>query len=366
MFFSSWTAFFVSGLVLSQVIIFLVTIYFHRSMSHRAVVLSTPLNRLCRFLSWFLIAMDPQEFAAVHRKHHAHCDTEDDPHSPKYFGAMGVLFNGLSLYRKEAKKKETIEKYGKGLPVDPFEGFYKRFPNMGIVLFAVLLSLVLGWKGLLLWGALMIWIPFWAAGVINGLGHHVGYRNYLTDDLSTNLSPWGLWVGGEELHNNHHAYPSSAKFSRRWFEIDLGWGLIVVLRTLGLATVREEKDEQQEGVRGFLSNRHVWINRFHHAIHFSIKDELKQLGFAKWKRLSHYAFSPKNLSARKRKKLDKVLSSEKMKYLLELERDFHAFWVKRQHLSDTTLKEWKDKALSFNFPLLNEFCQTLPQIQASR
>lgn len=360
MLFSSWTAFFVAGLLLSQIIIFLVTVYFHRSMSHRAVVFSPHLNRVCRFLSWFLIAMDPQEFAAVHRKHHAHCDTEEDPHSPKYFGAMGVLFNGLSLYRKEAKKKETIEKYGKGLPSDPLENFYKSNPNLGILSFALLLTLVLGLKGTLLWGALMVWIPFWAAGVVNGLGHHVGYRNFLTDDLSTNLSPWGLWIGGEELHNNHHAYPSSAKFSRRWFEIDAGWGLIVVLKVLGLATVREDKNEEEEGVMGFLNNRYVWLARFHQAVHSHTKEELKALGFAKWKRVSHQAFSIKDLSQKRKQKLERLKQSPRLAQLLELEKEFHAFWTTRQHLSAHTLQMWKEKALNINLPSLNEFCVRLP------
>ena len=233
MFHLSWLVWCIGMLAVTQTVIMLVTVYFHRAMAHRAVELSPSVLRLSRFLSWFLLSMDPQEFAAVHRKHHAHCDTQEDPHSPARFGWWGVLTRGLALYQREAANPATMAQYGKGLPVDPWEGFYRRHSNLGILVQGILWIGLLGWQGLLSWGLVLVWIPFWAAGVVNGLGHAFGYRSFDTEDLSTNLSPWGLWIGGEELHNNHHADPSNPRFARAWYELDLGWGVIRLLSALG-------------------------------------------------------------------------------------------------------------------------------------
>ena len=357
--FNSWMAFAISGLLFSQLIIFLVTIYFHRSCSHRAVTLSSGLNRICRFLAWFLISMDPQEFAAVHRKHHAKCDTAEDPHSPVYHKWYGVLFGGLRLYRREASNPHTIEQYGKGLPKDPWEGFYQRHRNLGIFAFAGVLTLLLGWKGLLLWGALMIWIPFWAAGVINGLGHHVGYRNFQTEDHSTNLYPWAFWVGGEELHNNHHAYPSSAKFSQKWWEFDIGWMAIVVLRFFKLAQVREAS-HQSDGLGVLVKDPHVWLQRFHYSIEQHVAPRLRTHGVRRWKRVSRWYDRHQRLSARHHQKLKTVLADPLIHKVHELEADFRRFWKERGHLNYERLEDWKRRAKDMQWPSLSQFVDTLP------
>ena len=222
-----------------QFTIFAVTLYLHRSQSHRAVEFHPALAHLFRAWLWFATGISTSEWTAIHRKHHAKCETYDDPHSPHTKGILTVFFKGAILYRQEAKNPETLEKYGKGTPNDWLErNVYRPHTVIGIMLCLALNLALFGAWGLLSWGLQMIWIPLWAAGVINGLGHWWGYRNYQSPDKSTNLLPWGLWIGGEELHNNHHGHPTSAKFSHRPWEIDIGWGAIVILRALGLAKVK--------------------------------------------------------------------------------------------------------------------------------
>jgi stearoyl-CoA desaturase (delta-9 desaturase) len=181
-----------------------------------------------------------KEWVAIHRKHHAKVETEDDPHSPQTRGINTVMWKGAELYRAEAKNQETLDKYGRGTPDDWVErNVYSRFSWQGVGLMLAVNLALFGPIGATIWAAQMLWIPFWAAGVVNGLGHYWGYRNFASADTSTNLIPWGFIIGGEELHNNHHAYGSSAKFSSRWWEFDLGWMYIRILSVLGLATVRK-------------------------------------------------------------------------------------------------------------------------------
>jgi stearoyl-CoA desaturase (delta-9 desaturase) len=183
--------------------------------------------------------MVTKEWVAIHRKHHAKCETEEDPHSPRFKGLNTVLFKGAWLYRKEALNTETLEKYGHGTPDDWVErNLYSRFPVMGISLMALLDIILFGAVGLIIFAVQMLWIPFWAAGVINGLGHYLGYRNFETTDASTNIAPWGILIGGEELHNNHHAYAASARLSNKWWEFDIGWMYIRLLEIFRLAEVK--------------------------------------------------------------------------------------------------------------------------------
>lgn len=375
--FNSWPLALLTGLALSQVIVQLVTVYFHRACSHRSVVLSTNLNRVCRFLSWFLIAMDPREFAAVHRKHHAKVDTEEDPHSPVNHGWLGVLFGGLPLYQKAARDPELIEQYGKGLPVDPWEGFYQRHRNLGILLFGVLMAALFGIPGALVWGVLMLWIPFWAAGVINGLGHCFGYRNYQTDDHSTNLFPWGVWIGGEELHNNHHAYPASARFSRRHWEFDIGWQVIRLLRFMGLAQVREEaggssdvvllgaNDGHPVKVSEFLRDRHEWLDRFHQAVESSqeVMSHLRRAGFKSWRRLSKRSDVLARRGRQHCAELSQALSAPAVAKLREIEAELRAFWAVRGLAHPETIRQWADRARElarqFSVPRLEDYANAL-------
>jgi len=237
-----WWGDLLAGLVLVQITIAGVTLYLHRSQAHRALELHPVVSHFFRFWLWLTTGMITKEWAAIHRKHHAKCETEDDPHSPRIHGINKILFTGVVMYVKESHKPETMSRYGHGTPEDWVErNVYTPLNKWGVVLLAAIDLLLFGpIPGAIIYVAQIAWIPFWAAGVINGVGHYFGYRNFQTDDDSTNMVPWAAWIGGEELHNNHHAYPTSAKFSLRWYEFDLGWAYIRVLQSLGLATVRKQ------------------------------------------------------------------------------------------------------------------------------
>jgi stearoyl-CoA desaturase (Delta-9 desaturase) len=214
------------------------TLYLHRGVSHRGVDYHPVVAHWFRFWSWFTTGMITKEWAAIHRKHHAKCETAEDPHSPRFAGIGEVMWRGTELYRKAALNRDEIEKYGKGTPDDWIErNLYSKHSSLGPTLALFAYFALFGIPGIAVWALHMMWIPFWAAGVINGLGHWWGYRNFDTGDTATNLAPWGLWIGGEELHNNHHAFPSSAKFALRKHEFDIGWAAIRGLQALGLAKV---------------------------------------------------------------------------------------------------------------------------------
>lgn len=234
----SWGTMLVYFILASQLTILAVTLYLHRSQAHRAVDFHPVVAHIFRFWSWASTSMVTREWAAIHRKHHAKCETEEDPHSPQFKGIGNVMWRGVEMYREARDQKEDIEKYGKGCPDDWIERkLYSRFPTLGPTLLLFTLVGLFGAKGLAAWALQMAWIPFWAAGIVNGLGHWWGYRNFETTDTSTNLSPWGVWIGGEELHNNHHAFPSSAKFALRRWEFDIGWAVICAFEKVGLAKV---------------------------------------------------------------------------------------------------------------------------------
>ncbi len=228
------------ALVSTHVTIAAVTIYLHRSQCHRALVLHPVVSHFFRFWLWLTTGMVTRQWIAVHRKHHARSDTAEDPHSPQIAGIHRVLWAGMLLYSQEAKNAETLERYGAGAPCDWMERhFYSPHAGLGIVLMPVITIALFGLlPGMLVYGIQMAWIPFFAAGVINGMGHWFGYRSYACNDASTNIVPWGILIGGEELHNNHHAFVTSAKFSTHWYELDIGWLYIRALELFGLAKVR--------------------------------------------------------------------------------------------------------------------------------
>ncbi|MGA9828883.1 MAG: fatty acid desaturase [Rhodanobacteraceae bacterium] len=226
-------------LVMTQLTILTVTLYLHRSQSHRSVDFHPALAHAFRFWSWLTTAMVTRQWVAIHRKHHAHCETELDPHSPQVFGIRKLLWGGTELYVDARADRNLLAKFGRGTPDDWIERhLYAPHCNWGPTLLAVLEIALFGVGGMAIWAVQMMWIPFWGAGVVNGIGHWWGYRNFETADCSTNLSPIAIWVGGEELHNNHHAFPGSAKFSVRRFEFDLGWQVIRILAKLRLAKVK--------------------------------------------------------------------------------------------------------------------------------
>lgn len=221
-----------------QITIACVTVYLHRDATHRSVDLHPALRHFARFWIWFTAAMLTREWVAVHRKHHAKCETAEDPHSPVVYGLKKILLEGAELYQVQARNPETLEKYGRGSPDDWVErNVYTKHRNLGIVSLIVLELLLLGIPGIIVISIQMLAMPLFAAGVINGIGHHSGYRNFECPDAATNIVPWGVLLGGEELHNNHHAFPSSAKFSVRSWEFDIGWMWIKLLSAVGLAKV---------------------------------------------------------------------------------------------------------------------------------
>jgi len=227
-------------LVVTHITIAAVTIFLHRAQAHRALDLGPIPSHFFRFWLWMTTGMVTREWVAIHRKHHAKCETPDDPHSPQTRGLGKVMREGAELYRAEAKNAETIAKFSHGVPNDWIENnLYSRYSWQGVALMLILNVTLFGALGATIWAIQMVWIPFWAAGVINGIGHYWGYRNFEAPDASTNVSPWGLIIGGEELHNNHHTYPTSAKFSVKKYEFDLGWGYIRAMEMIGWAKVRK-------------------------------------------------------------------------------------------------------------------------------
>jgi len=235
-----WWGYVLATLALTHVTIASVTIYLHRHQAHRALDLHPVASHFFRFWLWLSTGIVTKEWAAIHRKHHAKCETEEDPHSPVILGIKKVLLQGYELYRKEAQNQETLDKYGLGTPNDWLEkNLYKKHSKLGIALMLFIDVLLFGPIGLTVWAVQMAWIPINAAGIINGAGHFWGYRNYACADASTNLLPWGIFIGGEELHNNHHAYASSAKLSSKWYEFDIGWLYIRILASIRLAQVKK-------------------------------------------------------------------------------------------------------------------------------
>jgi len=244
----SWWQLVLYTLITTHITIASVTIFLHRAQAHRAMDLHAIPSHFFRFWLWLGTGMVTKEWVAIHRKHHAKCETVDDPHSPVTRGIETVLWRGAELYRAEAKNKETVAKFGHGTPNDWIErNLYSRYSWQGVGLMLILNIAMFGVIGLSIWAVQMLWIPIMAAGVINGIGHYWGYRNFEAPDASTNISPWGLIIGGEELHNNHHTYPTSAKFSVKKYEFDIGWVYISLMRKIGWATVKKIPPKLQLG-----------------------------------------------------------------------------------------------------------------------
>ena len=244
----SWWQIILYTLATTHITIASVTIFLHRAQAHRAMDLHPIPAHFFRFWLWLSTGMVTKEWVAIHRKHHAKCETPDDPHSPQTRGIDTVLWRGAELYRAEAKVPETIAKFGHGTPDDWVErNLYTRYSWQGVGLMLILNVALFGFSGLAVWAVQMAWIPITAAGIINGIGHYWGYRNFEAPDASTNISPWGLIIGGEELHNNHHTYPTAAKFSVKKYEFDIGWLYISLMRRIGWATVKKIPPKMQLG-----------------------------------------------------------------------------------------------------------------------
>ena len=245
---ASWWQIVLYALVTTHITIASVTIYLHRHQAHRAMDLHAIPAHFFRFWLWLGTGQVTKEWVSIHRKHHAKCETSEDPHSPQAFGIKKVFWEGAELYRAESKNTETMVKFGHGTPNDWLErNLYTRFSWQGVGLMLIINLALFGVAGLAVWAVQMAWIPVTAAGIINGIGHYWGYRNFEAPDASTNISPWGIMIGGEELHNNHHTYPTSAKFSVKPYEFDIGWVYIRALERMGLATVKKVPPKLQLG-----------------------------------------------------------------------------------------------------------------------
>ncbi len=284
---SAWEAV-VYTLVVTHITIASVTIYLHRHQAHRALELHAIPSHFFRFWLWLTTGQVTKEWAAIHRKHHAKCDTEEDPHSPQTRGIKKVLLEGAELYRAESKNKETLEKYGHGTPDDWIERHvYTPYSAAGVSALLVINFVLFGVIGVSIWAVQMMWIPITAAGIINGLGHWWGYRNYDCNDAATNIFPWGILIGGEELHNNHHTYATSAKLSSKWYEFDLGWAYIRTLEMLGLAKVKKvapkpklAKDKavaDLETLQSVITNRYDVMAKYAKSVKAAFHEELEHL-----------------------------------------------------------------------------------------
>ena len=366
-------------LVLTHITIASVTIFLHRAQAHKALELHPLVSHFFRFWLWLTTGMITIEWVAIHRKHHAKCETPEDPHSPQVEGLSKVLWQGVGLYRREAKNQATIERYGQGTPDDWLERNIYRSRNFyGIVLMLAIDLVLFGLPGLLVWGIQMVWIPFWAAGVINGVGHYWGYRNWRTADASTNIFPWGIVIGGEELHNNHHAFGSSARLSARWWEFDIGWMYIRILSALGLAKVRKLAPRirvdrsktaiDMDTVRAVLGNRIQVLSQYARKV---VKPVSKE-------ELCHSADScrekyraVRTLMMRDEKTLDVVARERLARLLAESQRllTVHQFQERLQQLWNRTaasqearldaLQDWIKQAEASGVESLQKFAHSL-------
>jgi stearoyl-CoA desaturase (delta-9 desaturase) len=287
-----WWQVILATLLLTHVTIAAVTIFLHRSQAHRGLDLHPVPSHFFRLWLWLTTGMQTKEWVAIHRKHHARCETADDPHSPQTRGLKKVLWEGAELYMAEAANKETLSKFGHGTPNDWLERtIYSRFTWHGLAVMLGIDLILFGAAGIAVWGVQMIWIPFFAAGVINGIGHFWGYRNFDSPDASNNIAPWGILIGGEELHNNHHTYPTSAKLSSKWYEFDIGWMYIRLMQSVGLAKVLRLAPRPQiaaapragvdlETVQAVIANRYDLLSRYAKEVRAAFRAEMAGLSAA--------------------------------------------------------------------------------------
>ncbi|CBJ37134.1 putative fatty acid desaturase [Ralstonia solanacearum CMR15] len=376
----AWWQILIFTLVVTHMTIASVTIFLHRCQAHRALDLHPAAAHVFRFWLWLTTGMVTKEWAAIHRKHHAKCETEEDPHSPQTRGIRKVLLEGAELYRTEAKNRETIQKFGHGTPNDWIEqNLYSKYTWQGVGLMLILDVLMFGTLGLTVWAVQMLWIPIHAAGIINGLGHYWGYRNFDCEDASTNVFPWGLIIGGEELHNNHHTYATSAKFSIKWYEFDVGWGYIRALEMVGLAKVKkvapkarfgDVKPVDQNTLEAIIANRYDVMARYAKTVKVAYRQELAKLKDAR--DVEYRALKPASkwfhrdeakLGAPQREQLSQIVSDHSALHtFVEMRRDLGALWgrsnASREQLLHQ-LQEWCKRAEESGIHALQEFAVRL-------
>jgi stearoyl-CoA desaturase (delta-9 desaturase) len=373
-----WWGYVVYALVLTHITIAAVTIFLHRCQAHRALDLHPIPSHFFRFWLWLTTGMITKNWVAIHRKHHARCETEEDPHSPQIEGIKKVLWEGAELYRKESRNGETMEKFGKGTPDDWLERHVYSHDRIGIGTMLVVNFALFGFIGITIWAVQMLWIPFFAAGVINGIGHYWGYRTFQPEDASTNIVPWGVLIGGEELHNNHHAYPSSARFSNRWFEFDIGWTYIRIFQGIGLAQIKKVAPKirldsaktrcDPATVQAVITHRYEVIAKYAHTLRRTCADEIKHLkaravsvDWAAVKRMLH--FGAESLPANEREKMSEALSKSKvLDTVYTMRQDLAALWQRSSASKDELVREledWCARAEASGIIPLQEFSRRL-------
>jgi stearoyl-CoA desaturase (delta-9 desaturase) len=369
-----WWGYVLCVLGLTHITIASVTIFLHRHQAHRALDLHPLPSHFFRVWLWMTTGMVTKQWAAIHRKHHAKCETVDDPHSPQILGIKRVLFGGVLLYVKETRNAETMERYGHGTPDDWIErNLYSRSQKLGVAIMLLIDMAVFGvLPGLAIWSIQMLWIPFWAAGVINGVGHYWGYRNYDCADASRNLIPWGIWIGGEELHNNHHTYATSAKLSSKWYEFDIGWMYIRILEMLGLAKVKKtipvprigetRKVVDLDMLQNVITHRYDVMTRYVKSLQQVYAEELARLRAAhsidaRKLRVALLA-DAQSLSANARAQLSEALThSPKLEKLHAMREELSALWARSSSSSEQLLKhlqDWCHRAEESGVQQLNE------------
>ncbi|MGF6728260.1 stearoyl-CoA desaturase (delta-9 desaturase) [Paraburkholderia youngii] len=378
----SWWQLIVFTLIVTHITIIGVTVYLHRCQAHRALDLHPIASHFFRFWLWMTTGMLTGQWAAIHRKHHAKCETEEDPHSPQTRGIWKVLLEGAELYRTEAKNEETMRKFSHGTPNDWLErNVYTKYPILGVSLMMVINVALFGVVGLTIWAVQMVWIPFWAAGVVNGLAHFWGYRNFNSSDASTNIFPWGIIIGGEELHNNHHTYATSAKLSNKWYEFDIGWMYIRIMQAFRLAKVKKIAPTprlttgklvlDQDTLQAVLANRYEVMERYAKAIKRAYRQELahlKEVGAREKYQVMRGARSwfhkeEAGLNEPQRLQLPQIFaSSQKLKTYIDMRNELAAMWERsnasREQLL-AQLQDWCHRAEQSGIKALQDFAMRL-------
>ena len=371
-----WWGYVLVALALTHVTIASVTIFLHRHQAHRALELHPIPSHFFRFWLWLTTGMVTREWAAIHRKHHAKCETEEDPHSPQTRGILKVLLEGAELYRAESRNAETLERYGHGTPDDWMERKVYRHSVVGVSLMLIINVVLFGAIGLTIWAVQMAWIPIWAAGVINGLGHFWGYRNYDCADASTNLVPWGILIGGEELHNNHHSFATSAKLSAKWYEFDIGWMYIRILEILGLAKARRTIPKPRfdapkiapdmETLQAIITHRYDVMTRYAASIRRLCADEIERLASLHGGKFDPRALRRWVLSGRANglpeaelQRMAVVLrDSDRLATIVAMRDELNAIWARSNATREQLLKQlqaWIARAEQSGISQLQEF-----------
>ncbi|MGZ8155696.1 MAG: DesA family fatty acid desaturase [Burkholderiales bacterium] len=374
-----WWGYVVYTLVVTHITIAAVTIFLHRHQAHRALDLHPLPSHFFRFWLWLTTGMITKEWTAIHRKHHAKCETVEDPHSPQIFGIRKVLFQGAELYREESARRPTLERYGHGTPDDWIERkLYTPHNVVGISIMLVMNFVLFGFIGITIWAVQMLWIPFLAAGVINGIGHYWGYRNFHPADASRNIVPWGILIGGEELHNNHHAYASSARLSNRWYEFDIGWLYIRTMQVLGLADVKKvaprlklEPAKQHCDVvtlQAVVTHRYEVLAKYAKSLRTTCAAEMKALRASAinvdWAALKRWLHIDTNaLPEPEREQRERVLkASSRLATVYTMRDELAALWQRSNASKEQLvhqLEDWCRRAEASGIDALQKFSRTL-------